>query len=388
MRSTLFVYLLFLWSFASAQPGNVPSQSSRPDSLFPSDRNATWSTIQLYRNLQRLLDKGIMFGHQDDLAYGVGWKYVPGKSDVKEVTGDYPAVYGWELGNIEHSLPVDLDSVPFDKMREMIKQGYTRGGVITISWHADNPLNGESAWDTTHGAVASILPGGSKHQLYQQWLDRVAGFLQSLRNDKGEMIPVLFRPFHEFTGNWFWWCKNTCSPVEFKLLWRFTIDYLRNVKGLHHLLYVYNTADFNTKEEFMERYPGDDVVDLVSFDTYQYGDAQKDNSFLKTIDQRLSILEEVAAENRKIPTLAETGYERIPYDKWWTNTLWKAIGNHKISYVLVWRNHGLQSNGHWHYYVPRKDDVSTEDFKNFYMLPRTLFQKDVSGENLYGKPGK
>ena len=44
--------------------------------------------------------KGFMFGHQDDLAYGVGWKYIPGKSDIKEVTGDYPAVYGWELGRI------------------------------------------------------------------------------------------------------------------------------------------------------------------------------------------------------------------------------------------------------------------------------------------------
>ena len=118
-----------------------------------------------------------MFGHQDDLAYGVNWRYVEGRSDVKDVVGDYPAVYGWELGNIEHELPYNLDSVPFDKMRNFIQQGFERGGVITISWHADNPLNGESAWDTTH-AVQSILPGGTRHELYKIWLDRVAAFLE------------------------------------------------------------------------------------------------------------------------------------------------------------------------------------------------------------------
>src|SRR4051812_44133297 len=64
------------------------------DTELPADKMATRETVNLYRNLKRVLNKGIMFGHQDDLAYGVGWKYIPGKSDVKEVTGDYPAVYG------------------------------------------------------------------------------------------------------------------------------------------------------------------------------------------------------------------------------------------------------------------------------------------------------
>lgn len=36
----------------------------------------------LYANLQRLSGKGILFGHQDALAYGVHWKAEPGRSDV------------------------------------------------------------------------------------------------------------------------------------------------------------------------------------------------------------------------------------------------------------------------------------------------------------------
>lgn len=367
-----------IWNYTSTITGFANNNS-------PSDKSATKETANLYHHLQQLLNKGVMFGHQDDLAYGVGWKYVDKKSDVKEVVGDYPAVYGWELGNIEHDLPYDLDSVPFDKMKNYIRQGYERGGVITISWHADNPLTGESAWDTTHGAVQAILPGGSKHQLYKSWLDKVAAFLGSLQSKNGTAIPVLFRPFHELTGNWFWWCRNTCTPDEFKLLFRFTVDYLRNVKQLHHLLIVYNTSDFKTKEQFLERYPGDDVVDVVSFDSYQSGDPQKDNSFVQSLDKELTILDEVAKEKNKIPAIAETGYEAIPYARWWTNTLWKAIGDHKVSYVLVWRNHGRFSNGHWHYYAPYKGQASANDFVNFYKLDKTLFEKDVAKEKVYEK---
>ena len=64
-----------------------------------------------------------MFGHQDDLAYGVGWKYEKGRSDIKDVTGDYPAVYGWELGHLEIDSPYNLDSVPFNTMQQLIRDG-------------------------------------------------------------------------------------------------------------------------------------------------------------------------------------------------------------------------------------------------------------------------
>ncbi|MGZ5191070.1 MAG: glycosyl hydrolase, partial [Flavisolibacter sp.] len=349
----------------------------------PSDQLATKQTVNLLRNLKKLKEKGIMFGHQDALAYGVSWKYLAGRSDVKDVVGDYPAVYGWELGNLEHNLPYNLDSVPFDKMKTFIQQAYARGGVNTISWHNDHPLNGESAWDTTHGAVASVLPGGERHELYKTWLDRLATFLKSLKGKNGEYIPILFRPYHELTGNWFWWCKNSTTPTEYKLLWRFTADYLKNVKGIHHLLYVYNTSgNFKTREAFLEYYPGDDVVDMISFDTYQHGDASKDNSFAESVNKELGIITEIAKEKNKLAAFAETGYETIPYTEWWTNTLWKSIKDHKISYVLVWRNHGKMGNK-MHYYAPHKGHPSSNDFIKFYKLKQTLFEKDIAVEKLY-----
>lgn len=353
----------------------------------PSDKEATKETINLYKNLQRLAGKGFMFGHQDDLAYGVEWKYKEGRSDVKEVVGDYPAVYGWDLGGIERqSNELNIDGIPFKKIKQYIKQGYERGGVITISWHLDSPLgNYRNAWDTTHGTVASVNPGGANHLLYKEWLDKVAAFIGSLKGNKGEAIPVLFRPFHEHTGNWFWWCKNASTAFEYKTLWRFTVYYLQKEKKLHNLLWVYNTSgDFKTKEEYLERYPGDDMVDVLSFDNYQYGDPLKEKWFEVNTNTALNMVGEIAAAKNKLFALAETGFEAIPYSGWWTETLLNAIGSNKISYVLVWRNHGYSNDmKKMHYYAPYKGQVSEQDFMKFYSMERTLFEKDVNKEKLY-----
>jgi beta-mannanase len=229
------------------------------------------------------------------------------------------------------------------------------------------------------------LPGGTNHTLYKEWLDKVAGFLSSLKGSGGEAIPVLFRPFHELTGTWFWWCKNTCSDFEFKTLWRFTVYYLQEVKQLHNLLFVYSTSDnFKTKEEFLQRYPGDDVVDMFGFDAYQYDDPQKNDWFVKNVNSLLTIIGDIAKEKNKLAALSETGYEAIPYADWWTETLLKAIGNNKISYVLVWRNHGLaQWNNKMHYYAPYKGQTSEADFLKFYNLDVTLFEKEITNEKVY-----
>ncbi len=115
-------------------------------------------TYNLLCFLQKTEGSKVLFGHQDDLAYGIGWKYENGRSDVKELTGSYPAVFGWELGHLELDSSKSLDSVPFDKIRYYIQQVYAIGGINTISWHLNNPVNGATAWDTSYGTIEKILP--------------------------------------------------------------------------------------------------------------------------------------------------------------------------------------------------------------------------------------
>jgi mannan endo-1,4-beta-mannosidase len=348
-----------------------------------SDKSATPITKALYHNLHQLSKNYTLFGHQDDLAYGVNWKYIAGRSDIKDIVNDYPAVYGWDLGRIEHDSLKNIDGIPFVKMKEYIQDGYRRGGVITLSWHFDNPFTGGSSWDTTQNSLASILPGGSKHQLYLSWLDKAANFIQGLKGPKNEQIPILFRPFHELTGNWFWWGKSASSEAELKQAWRFTINYLRNQKKLHQLIIVYNTNGFASEEEFLARYPGDDLVDVLSFDLYQF-ENQHSKAFVDTVRYELALLTKMARDKHKLAAFAETGYEAIPDPTWWTNTLWPAIKGFPLSYVLVWRNAGyMPSMKKMHYYAPFKGQLSESDFKKFYQLKNVLFEKTLSTKKIY-----
>jgi mannan endo-1,4-beta-mannosidase len=332
------------------------------------DPQADSAVQQLSSRLYKLMQHGVMFGHQDDMAYGVGWKYVHGRSDVRSVCGDGPAVYGWDLGHLELGNACNLDSVPFDSLRAYIRAVHEQGGINTISWHGNNPVTGGSAWDTSL-AVTAILPGGGSYAAYTAWLDKLAAFMQSLKAANGTPIPVIFRPFHEHTGSWFWWGQHQCTATEFRTLWQFTVNYLGMQKHVHNLLFAYSAADFNNAEEYLERYPGDDYVDVIGFDLYQAGSSQ---DYQRLLRQRLNVLKQVADAHGKIPALTETGLENIPEPQWWTQTLLPALQEHKLSYVLVWRN-GRPD----HYYAPYPGQASAEDFKKFHANGHTIFLKDV-----------
>lgn len=375
MKSTY----IFLFSCIISLNSCLAKASSIDTNLSICDKKATKETKALYQKLNHIRTKGFLFGHQDDLAYGVNWKYEANRSDVKDVVGDYPAVYGWDIAGIEKDAVNNIDGIPFDKMRQFIQDVNARGGINTISWHLDNPMTGKDAWDNSTKSISSILPKGENHQKFSIWLDKTAHFLRSLKDKNGRDIPILFRPYHELTGNWFWWGKGNCSPEDFKILWKFTFTYLQK-KGVHNLIYVYNTADFNSKEAFLENYPGADYADILSFDKYQYTDPTKDNSFVEDCQKQFKILDQIAKKQHKPIAFAETGYEQIPYSKWWTETLMNAIGNYKIAYVLVWRNHGMNVHmdpPHMHYYAPYPGQVSADDFVNFYKMNSTLFEKDI-----------
>jgi mannan endo-1,4-beta-mannosidase len=343
----------------------------------PSDKKATPETSALYGSLQRLTGAGVIFGHHDDLAYGVGWRGDKGRSDVKSVTGSYPALYGWDLSGIERHGIKDINSIPFKQQREFVQDVYKRGGINTFCWHLNNPVNGKTAWDTSINTVRQIIPGGACHSAYLIYLDRVASYIKTLKGEEGEPIPILFRPFHELTGNWFWWCKNTCTAEDFKSLWRFTIDYLRNTKKLHNLLIVYSVADFRSKEEFLERYPGDDYTDVVGFDSYCTKGVYE---YQKGLDKRLAMTQAIAGEHHKLIAIAETGYVLLPQADWWTTVLLPTISKYNVSYIMVWRNGGPN-----HFYAPYPGQVSEADFRKFFKSERTIFQNRITGMGIYGK---
>ncbi len=374
---------LALAAAAAALAFGARAQGQAPAGALPADPAATAQTKLLLANLHRLVGRGVMFGHQDDMAYGIDqgkmWKGDANRSDVKSVAGAYPAVFGWELGHLELDSARNLDGVPFARIRGYIQQDYAQGSVVTISWHLNNPHNGKTAWDTAR-TVQYILPGGPDHARYVGYLDRVAAFLGSLKGAKGEAIPVIFRPFHEHTGSWFWWGQKECTAAEFKAIWQFTVGYLRDQKKLHNLLIAYSASDFATEADYLERYPGDAYADVLGFDDYCGPDPAQ---FKAGMDRKLGLLVSISRAHHKLPALTEVGYDGVPDPGWWTQTLLPLLEKHPVSYALTWRN-----GDPVHFFAPYPGQASAADFKKFFQSKSTIFNSRLGPLHLYTQPLK
>ena len=225
------------------------------------DAKATAETKALYYNLHQLSKKYILFGHQHATQYGHGWKGDADRSDVKSVTGSHPAVIGVDFSGLS-GRPENMIAKEKVDLQKTIADTYNRGGVTTVAWHFNNPVsNTEFYWNdsTVAAAVKNIIPGGSHHEKYKAILKTIADLAKSIKGNDGKLVPMIFRPYHEFDGYWFWWGKPHCTVDEFKTLWKFTVAYLRDSMEVHNFIYAFSPDNtFTTEAEYLERYPGDE----------------------------------------------------------------------------------------------------------------------------------
>jgi len=190
------------------------------------DPEATRETGALFYNLRELAKSKLLFGHQDTTAYGVGWSAEEGRSDVKSVTGSYPAVYGWDIGCLGRER--NLDGVEFSRQKKLIREAHERGGINTLSWHMSNPVTGRGYLDRRGraNAVPNVIPGGSHHEELKRRLDLFVEFLGELKDKEGRPIPIIFRPWHENNQRRFWWAVRgdgqdfICSTNQLSRLMR------------------------------------------------------------------------------------------------------------------------------------------------------------------------
>jgi len=367
MKRQIFIIYIIILSFLSM---SAYSQQCENKKIC-----RTPETEHLLEALIDMPQRGFMFGHHDDPMYGIGWRGVIGRSDVKSVCGAYPGVISFDLGHIELGQVKNLDGVLFDSIRIEAVAQYLRGGMVSLSWHLNNPLTGKDAWDVSDTTVvASILPGGKIHEDFLKRLDIIAGFIKSIRTPDGTAVPILFRPWHENTGSWFWWGEKCCTVQQYKNLWKMTYNRLKK-NNVRNVLFAYSPgSEPNDSTEYLVRYPGDDIVDLIGFDTYQF-DHQK---YVDVMNKCLGILTEVGKAHHKAIAVTETGYVTIPDSTWWTKTLLPILIKYPICYVLVWRNANDRKD---HFYAPYLGQVSANDFVKFYEDPHTLFVGDAL--NLY-----
>lgn len=376
MKSTpdlkYFVHKLFILSVVMQVIACKSTSGINYSAIEVSDAEAGNSTKLLYHNIQKLSKQGIAFGHQDATAYGAGWKHEENqkllRSDIKEVAGDFPAVHGYDIGHIELGKAHNLDTVSFALMRDHIQKLYEKGAIITMSWHLDNPVTNGSSWDKTP-AVPAILEGGEQRGKYVLWVKRLSEFFKSLKDKDGNVIPVVFRPYHEMNGSWFWWGGNNVSPEDYKQLWKDT-QLLLKQNNVHNLLFAYSPNTISSEEEFIKYYPGDEFVDILGVDIYNHSGNE---AFTRDVKKNLEIVRKKALLADKPFALTETGNNNFGEDPyWWTQTLYPGIENSGAAWVLVWRNARPS-----HYFATYPGEISEEDFRKFAELDHILFLDEV-----------
>lgn len=353
------------------------AQKNKPTLIDPL---ATKETKALYKNLHKLSKKHILFGHQHATEYGHGWQGETDRSDVKSVTGSHPAVIGIDFSGVANSqIPDSFRQRTKRALLKNVTDTYNRGGITTIAWHFSNPASGGGFYwqdSVSKRAVGMLIPGGSLHEKYKEILKMIGDFAHAAKGKKNEAIPMIFRPYHEFDGDWFWWGRAHSTKEEFISLWRFTVSYLRDSLGVHNFIYAFSPDNrFNNEAQFLERYPGDEWVDMVGMDNY--GDFGRDGKYdLEAGIKKLKIVSDYAIKTGKLAAFTETGLESIPNPTWWTETLLKALKTKglKLAYVLVWRNDVRSPT---HFYAPYPGHSSVPDFLKFYKDSFTLFEKDL-----------
>ena len=347
------------------------------------DKNATDETKALLANLWTIADRGWMFGHHDDLWYGRYWYNEPGGSDTKAVCGDYPAVFSVDLSEIMDDRATSSAATNAIR-RRVILEARERGEVILACAHLNNPKTGKDAWDNSSTTVVKeiLTEGTATRTTYLSWLDNCAAFALDLKDSRGNLVPIIFRMFHEHTEGWSWWGSSCTTAGEFTDLWRLTVTYLRDTKGVHNFLYavspqmdgIYTDA----KGRIQYRWPGDDYVDFIGMDCYH----GKNNL---AFSANLKALEEVSRAKKKPCGVTEDGLEGFTQREYWTQFIVTPTTGRRISLVTMWRNKYVGTNeSDTHYYSVYPGHASEEDFRKMYALDWTLFSQDLP--DMYAMP--
>ncbi|MDE3236595.1 MAG: hypothetical protein KGO81_11620 [Bacteroidota bacterium] len=392
----LFSFTILFTVASFATQNNSIKQLIEPTTADP---NATAETKALFKKLYLLMDKHTLFGHEDDLEYGYGWRFKRNNpynltSDIYNTCGKYPAIFGWDLGGIERTIENKninylINGILVSDLRKHIMDVDQMGGINTFMWHCDDPATKASAFEQPDGStVCKILEPGSKaHQVFNQYLDKLGDFFKSLRSANGKLIPVIFRPFHEASmKNYFWWnyFSGSCSHDNYASLWQYTFEYLTKTKGVHNLLFCFTVNhDFldNQKKgvyDIMEDYVGENFFDIIGDDIYH--SPREKEPLSRHINEAKAECEYIcwlAKKFHKIPAITETGEGNFTDKNYWTNVFVPIFSNSKLAYVMLWRNPDRITD-FTDYYCVFPTHPSAENFRKFVSARnRFLFLEDL-----------
>ncbi len=354
------------------------------------DPNATPRTTALFEQLQEMTEApSAAWGYQYGLFRGISqtgsaWTNLNNPltySDAKNITGAHPAITGWDFDEMRWSTDLQIQqAIAADAI----------GAITIFSFHIPNPVTGGRYNDTNLDSLQDVLPGGSHHeQLLAEWAF-AADIIAAMVDAEGNPVPVIVRPYHEMSGRWFWWGAQ--HPVaDYVALWRWTVEYLRDERGLHNILYAYS-PDKTTAANFLNWWPGDDYVDLIGLDYYRTSPGGN-----AAFAANVQVLIDVAQEKGLPAALTEVGTQAsgsilnprnnqqtntfglgaMSDENWWLNAVYNPLAENNlfsgIAFIAGWANWGVDQ-----FHVPTPFDQSAPGFITFARQPEILMLPDLN----------
>ncbi len=282
----------------------------------PCDPHALPCVRRVMAYLGELSGKGILTG-QHTKTRGMEEMH-----HIRQVTGKLPALLGFEL--LAYSPNINYQDTDEECMAEVagnygtLRQAWewaAQKGIVTFTWHWFSPMGGHGKSffvdNTDFDASRALLPGTAENRALLMDMDMMAALLRPFC-DAG--VPILWRPFHEGDGNWFWWGAGVKGADTVKGLYRLMYERYTGLHQLHNLIWVWNAPNAAC-------YPGDDVVDIVSRDMYppahEHSAHMEELADLKrgTNPEKLALIGEIGTLP-SMEALAQEKAEWVSYMTW------------------------------------------------------------------------
>lgn len=390
------------------------------ESLQLADPKADQSTVALYQYLKAVGEsEASLFGHMEDTVLKAGASNLT-VSDTKDVTGSISAIVGFDIGGLfsgyaskynERHPGANLPDTNAGNIRAAAlfsNEAIKEGAIITLSSHMPNfagtiekngsftnsydgfDFSGADSYSLIGDCMNQIMPGGRYHEAFLAHLDAIADYIKQVNG------PVLLRLFHENTGSWFWWGSDFCDAEGYKNVYRYAVEYLRDEKNLHNILYVYGPgSEAENTEEYGARYPGDAYVDMIGFDTYDSNPVpdEEDYGFQPALRKAMKVTDTFAKEHGKLFAVTETGMSfasagGIPEagnrrPEWYSEILDIVTDPaYDCCFFMLWSNYS-RTGGYYTPFVLEKrvggalfGHELLDEFISMYNNPKSIFAED------------
>lgn len=275
-----------IWEGETVMPGDWSGNVQMTDDA----AKAVFADAQVGQVI-RVAVKDVAAGAQGSFKNS-GWSEIASGTDYFDISGDYTLV------------------ITEDVLKSLQEGGLIIGGhdYTAVAVYLENngtalDPNKDYAFykaDTEFDATNATVEGTWENKVFTEDLKNAAAYLKLLRDAD---IPVLWRPFHEAAGGWFWWGKDAAS---FKSLWIAMFNYFKT-EGLDNLIWVWTTEGNDS-----DWYPGDQYVDIVGRDIYNKETAD-------CVSEYTSIAENYG---NKIVSLSECGTVGLISEQWASGARW------------------------------------------------------------------